>query len=224
MSDMKDYREKELKMYILACILLLICLTKEYSFQIETGENILAISDLIDTALVSGSIYIFAYISDALFSSKIKDKIVSLFGLIKKPGYTIFSDIEKDNIDDRFLKEEALKYYKDIYENMPKDNKKAYLYQNEKWYKIYSKIRDVSMIHTSNRDYLLCRDMFFSTISLAVLYTLSVVLDLFVFNKIYVLFLITMFFMNLAATHIKAKRFAYNVIAYDLTHRDMNDK
>lgn len=176
---MKDYREKELKMYILACVLLLICLTKGYSLQMETGEKIVAISAVIDTTLASSCIYMFIYISDALFSSEIKDKIVSLFGLIKKPAYTVFTDIEKDDVDDRFLKTEVIKRYKDIYTNMPEDKKQVYLYQNSKWYKIYSRNRDVPMIYSSNRDYLLCRDMFISTISLSVLYILSIVVKLF---------------------------------------------
>lgn len=217
---MKDYREKELKMYILACVLLLICLTKGYSIQMDTGNKIVAISAVIDTTLASSCIYIFVYISDALFSSDIKDKIVSLFGLIKKPAYLVFSNIKNGNVDDRFLKEDAMIKYKDIYTNMPEDKKQAYLYQNAKWYKIYSKNRDVAMIYSSNRDYLLCRDMFISTISLLFWYILSSVVGFFEFNIIYLLFLFVMLFVNLLTTHIKARRFVYNVISYDLAHRD----
>lgn len=217
---MKDYREKELKMYILACVLFLICLTKGYSMQMETGEKIVAISAVIDTTLASSCIYIFVYISDALFSSGLKDKLVSLFGLIKKPAYTVFGDIEKNNVDGRFLKIEAQKHYKDIYVNMPEDKKQVDIYQNANWYKIYSKHRDVAMIYNSNRDYLLCRDMFISTISLSVLYMISIITKLFEYNIIYILFLVTMLFVNLLTTHIKARRFVYNVIAYDLAHRD----
>lgn len=217
---MKDYREKELKMYILACVLLLICLTKGYSIQLETGEKIVAISAVIDTTLASGCIYMFVYISDALFTSSIKDKLVSLFGLIKKPAYTVFSDIEKKTVDDRFLRIEAITRYENVYSNMPDDKKQAELYQNANWYKIYSQNRDVSMIYASNRDYLLCRDMFISTISLSVLYIISIMVKLFEFNVFYILFLIAMLCVNLLTTHIKARRFVYNVIAYDLTNRD----
>lgn len=68
-------------------------------------------------------IYMFVYISDAIFSGETKDKIVSLFGLIKKPAYTVFSNIEKNEVDGRFLKAEVIKQYKDIYTNMPEDEK-----------------------------------------------------------------------------------------------------
>lgn len=220
---MKDYREKELKMYILACVLLLICLTKRYSLQMETGDKIVAISTVIDTTLSSSCIYIFVYIIDSLFSSKTKDKIVSLFGLIKKPAYAVFSNIQKNDVDDRFLKSEVKKRYKDIYDKMPEDKKMVGIYQNSSWYKIYSDIREVPMICTSNRDYLLCRDMFISTISLLVLYMLSVSVKLFEFKIVYVVFLVTMLFVNLISTHIKAKRFVYNVIAYDLAQQYKKD-
>lgn len=215
---MKDYREKELKMYILACVLLLICLTKGYSMQMATGDKIVAISTVIDTTLASSCIYMFVFVSDALFSSKIKDKIVSVFGLIKKPAFSVFSKIEKNDVDERFLKTDAIKHYKNIYDNMPEDKVQAGMYQNSNWYKIYSKHRDVEMIYSSNRDYLLCRDMFISTISLTVLYIISITIDLFEFNKLYIFFLVIMIFVNLLTTHIKARRFVYNVIAYDLAH------
>lgn len=221
---MKDYREKELKMYLLACILLLICLTKGYSTKMETAEKLVAISAIIDTTLASSCIYIFVYISDALFSSEMKDKLISLFGLIKKPAYTVFSNIEKKDVDDRFIKTEAIKQYKDIYANMPNNKEQAYIYQNANWYKIYSRNRDVAMIYSSNQDYLLCRDMFISTISLSVLYIISIIVKLFEFNTLYILFLLAMLLVNLLTTHIKAKRFVYNVIAYDLTHGDNKEK
>lgn len=221
---MKDYREKELKMYILACILLLICLTKGYSMQMETGEKIVAISAIIDTTLASSCIYMFVYISDALFSSGVKDTLVSLFGKIKKPACTIFLDIEKKDGDERFLKKDAMERYKDIYANMPENMGEKDKYQNAHWYKIYSKHREVGMIYSSHRDYLLCRDMFISTISLSVLYAISVFAKLFEFNMIYTLFLGAMLVINLVTTHVKARRFVYNVIAYDLAHADGGNK
>ena len=103
---------------------------------------------------------------------------------------------------------------------MPEETKAAGIYQNANWYKIYSKHRDVAMIYFANRDYLFCRDMFISTMVLSVLYMISIITKLFEFSVLYILFLATMLLVNLLATHIKARRFVYNVIAYDLAHRD----
>lgn len=135
------------------------------------------------------------------------------------PGNIIFAEIMNKCKDERFTKEEALVFYKDIYDNLPKEKKQSYHYQNSKWYKIYSKYRDVSVIYISNRDFLLCRDMVFATIVISFLYAISVGMKLFEFNLTYLCFLCMMFIVNICATHLKAKRFAYNVLAYDILHR-----
>ena len=221
---MKDYREKELKMYIIACILLLICLTKKYSLNMEVGNMVLTITPIIETTLISGVICIFVFISDSLFPSIAKDKIISLFGLIKKPGYTIFSEIEKNNKDDRFITEDVKEKYKNIYDNMPQDKKILYKYQNKCWYEIYSKNRNEDVIYNSNRDYLLCRDIFFATIFMFFIYGCSIMLKFFSFNWIFMVFMVVMLIINYFTTMFKAKRLVYNVIAFDLTNMDKNEE
>lgn len=219
MNDLKDYREKELKMYIIACIFVLICLTKDFSINKSSMDKMINLSELIDSVLASSCLYIFVFIADSLFSSDIKQKIVTLFGAIKMPGSIIFTEIKDKCKDKRFTKAEALEIYNDIYSNLPKEKKQSYQYQNSKWYKIYSKHRDVSIIFISNRDYLLCRDMVSATIMIFFLYVLSVEMRLFEYNFTYVCFLGAMFIVNINATHLKAKRFAYNVLAYDISHQ-----
>ncbi|MDD6793859.1 MAG: hypothetical protein PUE01_00360 [Clostridiaceae bacterium] len=215
--NLKDYREKELKMYIIACIFLLMCLTNNFNFDKEFLEDVSAITKSINTVLISASIYMFSYIADSIISSEFKDKVVNIFGLISKPGEIIFSKIQSDCKDDRIYKEKALKIYCDIYDNMPDNIEKKRKYQNSKWYDIYSKHRDITMIQVSNRDYLLCRDLFFSTISLLILYIASVWVGLLTMDWRFITFLIVMLVVNNIATHIKSSRFAYNVIAYDLS-------
>lgn len=219
MNDIKSYREKEIKMYIIACIFVLICITKDFSLDKTEVDIIINISKVLDTVLASSSIFIFVFISDSLFSSDIKQKIVTLFGTIKMPGNVIFAQIKDKCKDDRFTKDEVMKVYKDIYDGMPCDKKESNKYQNSKWYKIYSKHRDVSIVFISNRDYLLCRDMVFATIMLFFLYLIGTVVDLFDFSLTYLGFLGIMIVINIYATHLKARRFAYNVIAYDISHQ-----
>ena len=149
--------------------------------------------------------------------SNIKDKIVTIFGLIHKPGEIIFSRIQNNFNDDRIDKEKALIIYNQIYNNMPDNSKKKLKYENTKWYEIYSKHREVTMIQISNRDYLLCRDLFFTSILLLIIYLYSTLLGLLSFERRFIIFLLVMIVVNNIATHIKASRFAYNVIAYDLT-------
>ena len=87
------------------------------------NDKVMYINQLITTTLVSGVIYLFTYLSDAIVSSYLKDKIIYLFGIINKPGECIFSSIEKKSKDDRIYKENAKKVYNDIYKNMPKNKK-----------------------------------------------------------------------------------------------------
>lgn len=220
MKNIKDYREKELNMYIIACVFILLCLTKDSSLNIYSIDQAINWSKLLDTTLLSSCLYIFVFISDSIFSSEFKQNIITLFGLIKMPGNIIFKEIETNCKDDRFTTEQALERYADIYANFPTDKKKSYKYQNAKWYMIYSKHRDVTMILVSNRDFLLCRDMVFVTITLIVLYIISVIMNLFQFNLVYILFLLGLLFVNLFTTHSKAKRFTYNVIAYDISQNN----
>jgi len=219
MNDIKSYREKELKMYIIACIFVLICITKDFSLDKTEVDFIINISKLLDTVLASSSIFIFVYISDSLFSSDMKQKIVTLFGIINMPGDVIFTQINDKCKDQRFTKEEVLKVYKDIYDDMPTNKKECNKYQNSKWYKIYSKHRDVSIVFISNRDYLLCRDMVFATIMLSFFYLIGTAMKLFDISLTYLVFLGIMIVVNIYATHLKARRFAYNVIAYDVSHQ-----
>ncbi len=219
MNNIKDYRERELVMYILACILLYICLDGKL-FEIEIIDKFVLLSNLIGSTLMVGVVFVFTFIIDSLLPSKLKDKILSVFGLIKKPGYTIFERIKKKNNDDRFSTNKALEKYSDIYENINNSNEKIGNYQNEKWYEIYSKYKDVTMISVSNRDYLLCRDMFFSTIILGIIYLVAVAIKELVFDVRYTCFLIIALIITFAATHIKARRLVYNVIAHDLSQKN----
>ena len=75
-------------------------------------------------------------------------------------------------------------------------------------------------MYFANRDYILCKNLFISTISLSVLYIIHIVAKFFEFNIFYILFLIARLFVSLIIAHIKTQRFIYNVIAYDLTHED----
>lgn len=219
MNNIKNYRERELVMYIIACLLVYICFDGKL-FEFGTADKIVIISNLLGSTLMMGAISIFAFISDSLFSNRIKDIILSIFGLIKKPGYTIFERIEKNNKDDRYSKTEALHKYSDIYANIHVSKKSTGLYQNREWNKIYSKYRDVSMISVSNRDYLLCRDIFFSTIIIGVIYAIAVLIKVLDFNFKYILFLVIALIITFFATHLKARRFVGNVIAYDILRED----
>ena len=218
MNNIKDYREKEQKMYIVANIFVLILLSSladTLNYQMPWPD---ILAKLVDTSLLSSTIYIFAFLADALFSNGTKMRLLYLAGHL--PGETIFSTLKRKNTDLRFSTDHLLEKYKEIYDGMPTDKREKYRYENDKWYRIYNRYRDVPMIFMSNRDYLLCRDLYISTIIIFICYAISCsFLPVFYWNKESVLYLIFMLIITNISAHFKGKRFVMNILAYDL-HTD----
>ena len=92
MGDIKDYRDKELKLYALANIFVII-----YVEKIITIEGLLNQNDKFTTLLVTifnsalflSILYIFVLLSDSLFSEGMKNIIIYFWGHL--PGETVFS-------------------------------------------------------------------------------------------------------------------------------------
>lgn len=211
--NIKDYKDKEMNMYILGILFLYIYMSDSFSIN---NDRIMYINQLITTTLASGVIFLFTYLSDAIVSSYLKDKIVYLFGIINKPGEIIFSSIREKAKDDRISTDKAIRIYKDIYEHMPQDKNERKKYENTNWYVIYCKYREEKMIQISNREYLMTRDFVFVTIALFLIYTALSILKLTVWNYKFAIILLLLTIINIISANIKAKRFTYNVIAIDL--------
>lgn len=162
MNNIKDYREKELKNYVIGNILVLLIFSGSIQSVIIWGiENSYDVwGTIIESALLSSILYIYVFIIDAVISGDTKFNIC-YFGKEKMPGYTIFSDMKTKLKDDRFSQEDVMSKYKEIYANMPETNKRKY--ENNNWYKLYDGCKDESKIYTSHKDYLLCRDLYMVT-------------------------------------------------------------
>jgi len=218
MKDLKDYRQREQAMYVIANALLFLVVHN----LIEIKANMLTDIDRILSQLFSSTVFSviafgFIFVVECLFTSNAKEKLLYLFGLLSLPGCTIFSDVKKNNKDERFSYQSLADKHPTIYSNLPEDKKLRKKYENEQWYLIYSKIRAAPMIHSSQRDSLMCRDIFISTMVMLIIYIIVVVVCLVSFNVGYMLFLIAMLIITNIGANRKAVRFAYNVIAYDVS-------
>lgn len=225
MGDIKDYRDKELKLYALANIFVII-----YVEKIITIEGLLNQNDKFTTLLVTifnsalflSILYIFVLLSDSLFSEGMKNIIIYFWGHL--PGETVFSRMKEKVKDIRFTQEQVLERYKSIYDNMPNQRDHKYRYENSAWYKIYNRYRDNKMVYVANRDYLVCRDMTSSTVVILVLYFIfSIVLQLVPFKIECVIYLVIMFLVTNVATRTKGERMVNNVIICDLQARNENE-
>lgn len=217
MNDLKNYRNNELKNYVIGNILLILffsgVLEKFYSQDMSQNLNIWG--TLVESAIVSSVLYIYVFLFDSLLPGNIKEKIV-FFPIGKLPGYTIFSDMQNKLKDNRFTQSDITVKYAQVYQNMPTDKKQKEKYENAQWYKIYQKYKNESKILTSNRDYLLCRDIVIITITLGILYAISCRLGIISFSIKMMMILIIEIIISDVAMRGKAKRLAYNVISEDV--------
>lgn len=223
MKDIKDYRDKELKYLLIANAILFVFCTK-YGGQLESfnlqGDYIKFIADIVGTTLVSGVFSLIAYIFDSIYSSDLKDMLLD-FGFSKKPGYTIFTRISDNKIkDDRFTNAQVKEKYQNILQGLPSDKKEKQKYENSAWYLIYNKYRDSTMIQASQRDFLLCRDLYISTITFLILYLIGLLSGLASFSIEYILYLLILSTVLNIAAHTKASRFVNNAIAIDIATKE----
>lgn len=222
MNNIKDYREKELKNYVIGNILVVILLSgliDEATLKNLKLDDLSSLAVLFPFATLSAVVYLYVFLLDSLVPGGYKQKIAYM-GIGHLPGCTIFSDIKDGCLDQRLNLEMAKEKYKAIYLKMPEKKKERRIYENSNWYKIYSKYSNKPKIYYANKDYLLCRDITVMTIFLLIAYLFVVAFsELKLDIRILLLFLVEFLLSNYAMRG-KASRLAYNVIADDLYNED----
>ena len=153
--NLKEYRDKELKWFLLANIILMLIESGVLDFGKLESISISDISSLLGITAVSSAIYIYTFILDSILPSRVKVFLVFLWK--RQPSCTIFTDMEQKFEDDRFKLEDAKKKYHQIYERIKSEPDS--FDQTPLWYEIYNKHRNNTIIFGSNPDYLLLRDM-----------------------------------------------------------------
>lgn len=109
MNNIKDYRENELKQYVVATSLLFLLLHGFIDFSNPQNiDYIKGIVSFIGTSILTSVIYIFTLVIDGVMDDKLKNVIVNLW-FMKLPGEYIFTEIKAKNKDIRFTTEEAYK-------------------------------------------------------------------------------------------------------------------
>jgi len=217
MDNLKDYREKELKTFVIANILVILYLIGTITFDgiIEKDSYIQLLIMVINSGLFSSIIYAMVTVCDCMISNYLKRFII--FWWTPIPGETIFTDIKINTKDNRFTTSEVSEVYKEIYNNMPKDKRDCFKYQNSKWYSLLSKYESESKVQVAHRDYLMCRDMATSTILMLIVYLmLSLIFNLIIFNSKAIIYLLVVYLICVIAARTKSKRFVKTVIACDI--------
>ncbi len=217
-KDIKDYREKELKIYVIGnIILILIGIGFVDSIVSAIGKKKIwdVAGVVVSSGAVSSLVYIYTYIIDALIPGDVKNKII--WWRKGLPGNRVFSEIKKKNKDTRFTAKEVMDKYNVVYENIDdKTEAERNRIENSAWYGAYQRNENSAQVYISNRDWLLCRDMCVVT-----LWVLAGIFFVFCAFKIcipcwLVLVVLAELVAMWIAARIKSKRFVYNVIAKDV--------
>ena len=217
MNDIKDYRNNELKNYVIGNILLVLYFSGIFDnlFTLDINSNLNIWKTLIESALVSSIIYIYVFLLDSMIPGNIKQKI-AYFHIGKLPGYTIFTKMKQSVRDDRFTQADVMQKYDQIYTNMPTDRKEREKYENAQWYRLYRDCKNENKILIANRDFLLCRDITIITLMLLIIYMMLSCLKIMMFSKIIVEIMGVELIVSNISMRGKAKRLAYNVISEDI--------
>lgn len=220
MKNLKEYRDNELKWFLLANILILILCSNVFTFGDTIEAWVTGISSILNVTVFSSAIYLLTFVFDSVVPSRLKVKLVFLWK--KQPSCTIFSDMERKFEDNRFTLDEAKNEYAEIYKrikNQPKN-----FDQTPYWYEIYNRHRDNTIVFGSNRDYLLLRDMHAQTIVLLLAYVfLSHMSDVITFSWVYFSYLALITLALNIAARVQGKRLMYNVFSIDINHKKLTE-
>lgn len=225
---MKGYRDKELKnlMSLLSFLFLIFCTPVLDVIQTIDGQSkYYALSAILESVVISAALSCATVLCDCLISSALKDKLVGLF-FIPRAGETIFSKIKSGQVTDtRFRVSDASYLYADIIQSLPSDEKERRKAENTTWYRIYQKYREKGQVSQSQRDYLMCRDLYTETLAFLAVYIVSFYLfsSIVIFSTKYFVLLLSLASAFNLCTHLKMSRFVTTVIAVDIA-KHLNDK
>lgn len=221
---MKNYRENELKWYIFSYLLLLIGIRSPELFSTGNTDWLSNIEKLLSSTLLAGVICTLSFVFDCLYTATQKEALLFL-GFTTMPGKTIFTRISQGEINDvRFEIKKAQESYKEIISNLPSDKKPKEKYENSKWYALSREHEKDPRVETAHRDFLLCRDLYTTTITMLVLTAVGMIFKIIQFSWFPIGYLVAMLVLTSFAAHSKAHRFVNSVIAVDLNPKSKKEK
>lgn len=225
---MKEYRDKELKnlMFLLLFLFLIWCTPIFNDIDINTSyDKYHILLNTVESALVSATLSCATVLFDCLISPNLKDKLVGLF-FIPRSGETIFSYLREGKIKDpRFFTVDAVVFYADIIQSLPGGKTERHKFENTEWYQIYQRHQKNGQISQSQRDYLMCRDLYIEALGFLIVYILAICVfpSIIVFSRKFLIAEISLAIAFNICAHLKMKRFVTTVIAVDIA-KQRNDK
>lgn len=214
----KDYKNKELKQYVLAYLLLSVASVGFFtSTNVETNNILSPIFKMVTIDLLVGAICTLVFVFNELWSDKAKTRII----YNEMPSNTVFSDIASGKID---ATEFDINIAKKMYAHL---NRTGSNQQSSEWNKLLKKSRDAQQgnVIEAERMQLMTRDICMSTISLIIMTIIAFFILVIVYMNMWdslkylgipLAYLIVMFFITRFAARNRAARFVTLVIKNDV--------
>lgn len=219
--DIKEYRKTEIPMLLLGCTLILFFISGDIKSILENWY------DFLSSAFLGSIVSIFVFIGDGLISSKQKDDIIYLWGLIPQPGETVFDKVINEGYDKRYTAEDVRKRYGSdlaLLDHID-DTKAKRQKENSIWYSASNRVRDITKVLVSHRDYLMSRDMFFAVFEYLILYIIFCLFVKYSISKRFVFLMLILLAAIRLGVKNKAEAFVDNVIAVDISEwKNTNEK
>lgn len=221
----KDYRDKELKQFVVAYFLVAVAAVGFYTLSSTKVVGVLsALSEMITIDIFVAAISVLVIIFNELWSDRAKTKIVYK----KMPSDSVFSEIVTGKVDATgFDLEKAKTLYSDL-------SKASANRQTAEWNLMLKKSIDEQRgnVIEAERMQLMTRDMCVSTISLLLMNLVALLILTIVLGNfgtaikvlgIPLIYLIVMFFITRGAARNRARRFVMLVIKNDVQRKSCEE-
>ena len=222
----KNYKEKELRQYVLAYLLVTIALigfqtTSELQISQNDTNVMMSMFQMIMTDIFIGAICVLVLIFNEIWSDNMKTKLV--YG--KFPSDNVFTRIFNNKIDTTgFNHDKAKTIYAHLFSASASE-------QTTEWNKLLRKCRGSghNNVIEAERMQLMTRDICLSTISLLFLNFIAIII-LTIFNKnicisinvlgVPIFYLVVMLFVTKVTSKNRANRFLMMVIKNDVQNNE----
>lgn len=215
----KEYRNKELKYFLITEILMFILLNYSKDF-----ERLMNQSSLISIFLSSPILYFYCLILDIVVPKNLKNAFSLYLNVdcmpmfFQLPGRTIFTKLKENKIKDlRIDKIKVQQKYYDIFECI-KENKASYEMQNSKWLQMkydLEKQQKNSRLEIAEKEYLLFRDMLSMHILFSTLFFVFHLIGIVNFTNLTFVYIVVAYFVLFCCVRTTSNKFVNEVIVQD---------
>lgn len=217
----KEYRNKELKYFIISEIGMFVLLNYKNDFS-----QLLTTNSFFTILISSPVLYFYCLILDVVVPRNLKNVFClyinkdNFYIFFQSPGRTIFTLLKENKVKDiRIDKSKVQTKYSDIFELIKKCQTSKYEKQNSIWYQIKSDLEKDgknTKLETIEKEYLLFRDMLSMHIVLNLIYFTFHLFGIVIYVKASFTYIFVAYIILFLCVRSTSKKFVIEVIVQDL--------